>query len=106
MQAPNTPMAFIEIVCKPLCFRNVENLIIWVLADSLSQVQDILEPLEGRIQIIHELPAGLVKAATDEVDYCLPGEADILFDRVARVTGVSEKNNIESGNEYERALVG
>lgn len=95
----------VEVVCKPLSLRNKENLIIWVLAQSASQVEVVLEPLASKIVAVTELPKGLVLAARADIDCFLPDESGVLLDIVAKRTG-SVKAYQHEAEVFNEKMVG
>lgn len=91
----------VEVVCKPLSFRNTKNLIMWVLAPSVGAVNKAIGHLESRVQLVRELPGGMVGAARHEVDFNLPGQAPAFINEVAERTGA-----VMDSTADEQALFG
>lgn len=95
----------VEVVCKPICLRNKENLIIWVMAQSKGQVESVLEPLEAKIMSIKELPKGLAQVAVMDADFFLPDDGRALLHVVAKRTGTSIKVSQEE-DSFDEQMVG
>lgn len=94
----------VEVICKPVCLRNSENLIIWVSAQSLNQVRSVLEPLASKIMSIRQLPQGMVHAAVEEIDFFLPDDGQALLHVVAIRTGTMVKVEQKEERAYAKVV--